>query len=39
MGCSNSNEKPKFKRSNKRRVTQTKNKDIRKNYVNDKSRK
>ena len=32
MGCSNSNEEPKFQRSTKRRVTQSKNKDIRKNY-------
>ena len=32
MGCFNSNEEPKFKRSNKRRVTQSKNKDIRKSY-------
>ena len=32
MGCSNSNEEPKFQRSTKRRVTQTKNKDIRKSY-------
>ena len=33
MGCcSNTIEEPKFKRSTKRRVTQSKNKDIRKNY-------
>ena len=32
MGCSNTNEEPKFQRSNKRRVTQSKNKDIRKSY-------
>ena len=32
MGCSNSNEEPKFQRSTKRRITQSKNKDIRKNY-------
>ena len=32
MGCSTTNEEPKFQRSNKRRVTQSKNKDIRKNY-------
>ncbi len=32
MGCSQSNEEPKFQRSNKRRVTQSKNKDIRKSY-------
>ena len=32
MGCSNSNEEPKFKRTTKRRVTNSKNKDIRKNY-------
>ena len=32
MGCSNSIEEPNFQRSNKRRVTQSKNKDIRKNY-------
>ena len=35
MGCTNSEEekdKPNFKRQNKRRVTESKNKDIRKNY-------
>ena len=35
MGCTNSEEekaKPSFKRQNKRRVTESKNKDIRKNY-------
>ena len=32
MGCFNSNEEPKFQRTNKRRVTQSKNKDIRKSY-------
>ena len=35
MGCTNSEEekdKPNFKRRNKRRVTESKNKDIRKNY-------
>ena len=35
MGCINSEEdhdKPQIKRQNKRRVTESKNKDIRKNY-------
>ena len=32
MGCSHTNEESKFQRSTKRRVTQSKNKDIRKNY-------
>ena len=32
MGCSNANEEKEFKRSNKRRVTESKNKDIRKSY-------
>ena len=32
MGCSNSNEEPKSSRTTKRRVTNSKNKDIRKNY-------
>ena len=32
MGCTNSEEEKHFKRSEKRRVTNSKNKDIRKNY-------
>ena len=32
MGCSNSSEEKEFRRSNRRRVTQSKNKDIRKSY-------
>jgi calcium-dependent protein kinase len=32
MGCSTTNEEPQFKKTEKRRITTSKNKDIRKNY-------